>query len=77
MVNDPKQPSPSASLIDFARAAAKDVANIGDTVQGVDGLHGVVRRLWVERGGECWVRVEYSWGGTREAPADCFKVVRP
>lgn len=72
-----RQDTPSGKLVDFAREVAETVSNIGDTVADVDGRRGVVRRLWVERGGECWVRVEYPWGGIREAPADCFKVVRP
>jgi len=65
----------SEKLVDFARNAAEEVSNIGDTVEDVDGKRGIVRRLWVERGGECWVRVEYSWGGQREAPVGCFRRV--
>jgi hypothetical protein len=76
-MGDRVQQTPSATLLDFARQAADEVANVGETVQDVDGKRGIVRRLWVERGGECWIRVEYSWGGTREAPADCFRLVRP
>lgn len=69
-----KAPSPEAGL--RMRETEAGPQNVNERVSDAMGRTGVVRAIWVERGGECWVRVQFDMTDElREAPVDCFTVI--